>query len=85
MMADSTGSGSDLKASQKTGHMAISLIRHAGRSQESNAGPPGLQSIGYRGRNSLFLAMFLGYNQYWPSGFMFFQEHPMVNRQWFGF
>ena len=54
MMAGSTGSGSDFKASKKTGHMAISLIRHAGRSQESNPGPSGLQSIGYRRRNSLF-------------------------------
>ena len=54
MMAGSTGSGSDFKACQKTDHMAISLIRHAGRSQESNPWPPGLQSIDYWRRNSLF-------------------------------
>ena len=41
MMAGSTGRGSDFKASQKTGHMAVSLIGHSGRSQESNPGPPG--------------------------------------------
>ena len=37
----------------RNGAMALSLIRQTGRSQESNQGPPGLQGICYRRRNSL--------------------------------
>ena len=33
----------------------------------------------------LFVAVFLGYNQYWPGGFMFFVVLYPLNRQWFWF
>ena len=46
---------------------------------------PAVVLILKRLRILLFVAVFLGYNQYWPGGFMGFQEHLMLYRQWFWF
>ena len=54
---------------QKTGPR-LRLIRQTGRSQESNPGPGLTYATG--DVILLFVVMFLGYNQYWRGGFMFF-------------
>ena len=50
--------------------MDLSLIRQTGRSQESNSGPLVYKAYANGDVILSFVVVFLGYNQYWPDGFM---------------
>ena len=71
-----------LKRLRRRGH-GFKSPPTAGRSLESNPGPLVYKVQATGDVILLFVAVFLGYSQYWPGGFMDFQEHPILNQQWF--
>ena len=79
MMAGSTGSGSDFKGSQKTGIWLSVSSDMLGEARNRTRGPLVYKAKATGDVILFFVAVFLGYNQYWLVGFMVFQEHLMLN------